>query len=282
MLLHYSKISQLSKINILYIYIRGYLRMIHWNYIQPIFSRSISSFHVPTLTSVNAPILQYLPFGTTTARPYISHIIPSGREMTSISNSFNDWFNISLPPLRYFSLPTFSNFKFPTLSFTNMWNNFKVGASSLYNSTKSVASSALTDMKDFASRIISGAKKYIGYNRADGSYKKFTDGRDEKWCADFATYVARENGSNIPHFSGVSDILKWGNDNNRFSTKAKPGDIIIFKGVNKKGKQVSHTGIVEKVENGRVYTIEGNSSNKVATRNYALNDSQITGYVSVA
>lgn len=39
-----------------------------------------------------------------------------------------------------------------------------------------------------------------------------------------------------------------------------------------------HTGIVEKVENGGVYTIEGNTSDSVRERSYALGYSGILGY----
>lgn len=37
-------------------------------------------------------------------------------------------------------------------------------------------------------------------------------------------------------------------------------------------------GIVEKVENGRVYTIEGNTTDSCARRNYDLNSEDILGY----
>ncbi|MBO6158866.1 MAG: SH3 domain-containing protein, partial [Firmicutes bacterium] len=40
----------------------------------------------------------------------------------------------------------------------------------------------------------------------------------------------------------------------------------------------SHTGIVEKVDGSKVYTIEGNTSDQVARRSYALNNSRILGY----
>ena len=40
----------------------------------------------------------------------------------------------------------------------------------------------------------------------------------------------------------------------------------------------THTGLVEKVEGGCVYTIEGNSSDQVCRRRYALTDSCILGY----
>lgn len=39
-----------------------------------------------------------------------------------------------------------------------------------------------------------------------------------------------------------------------------------------------HVGIVEKCEGGRVYTIEGNSSDQVRQRNYAVDYSSIMGY----
>ena len=39
-----------------------------------------------------------------------------------------------------------------------------------------------------------------------------------------------------------------------------------------------HVGIVEKCEGGRVYTVEGNSSDQVRQRNYAVDYASIMGY----
>ena len=39
-----------------------------------------------------------------------------------------------------------------------------------------------------------------------------------------------------------------------------------------------HVGIVEKVENGKVFTIEGNSKDEVKEKNYNLNSKSIYGY----
>ena len=55
----------------------------------------------------------------------------------------------------------------------------------------------------------------------------------------------------------------------------KAGDQIFF------GTSLSnatHTGIVEKVEGGKVHTVEGNTSDQVARRSYSLTDSSILGY----
>lgn len=55
-----------------------------------------------------------------------------------------------------------------------------------------------------------------------------------------------------------------------------PGDIIFF---NWDGDSlVDHVGIVEKVEGGRVYTIEGNSNNACRQNRYSLGYSGIYGY----
>lgn len=62
----------------------------------------------------------------------------------------------------------------------------------------------------------------------------------------------------------------------QFYTKdPKPGDQIFF------GTSISdcsHTGIVEKVDGSKVYTIEGNTSDQVARRSYALTYNKIVGY----
>ena len=55
----------------------------------------------------------------------------------------------------------------------------------------------------------------------------------------------------------------------------EPGDQIFF---GTDWDHVNHTGLVVAVKNGRVYTIEGNTSDMVAERNYALDGGGIFGY----
>lgn len=54
----------------------------------------------------------------------------------------------------------------------------------------------------------------------------------------------------------------------------QPGDQIFFGAVGSS----THTGLVTEVKNGRVYTIEGNTSDGVYERNYAVGASNIAGY----
>lgn len=149
----------------------------------------------------------------------------------------------------------------------------------------------------FGNSIVNNALKYVGYNEKDGSYKLFTNGRSQAWCADFVSHVVKEScketGKSLPYgfgSSSVEGLRTWGKNNQCYletSNKAnkkdvikqnvKPGDVIIFK------EGTSHTGIVKEVlADGTITTLEGNTSNKVAERKYSANDSSISGFVQLA
>lgn len=76
--------------------------------------------------------------------------------------------------------------------------------------------------------------------------------------------------------AGCTYSLRYYKNKGQFHTSdPKPGDQIFF------GTSIdnsSHTGIVEKVDGSNVYTVEGNTSDQVARRSYALNNSRILGY----
>lgn len=121
-----------------------------------------------------------------------------------------------------------------------------------------------------AEDFIATAMKYIGKNEADDSYKMFTNGRTEAWCADFVSYVAKEfYGDDLPAGFGspaVSNLWQWGKDNNRVVdfNNVKAGDVMI-----QKSNGASHTGIVTGIDpDGTIHTIEGNTSDQVAERTY--------------
>lgn len=60
----------------------------------------------------------------------------------------------------------------------------------------------------------------------------------------------------------------------RFFKSPKIGDQIFFKN----SERINHTGIVASVSDNTVYTIEGNSLNKVRSHSYSLSNSSIAGY----
>ena len=63
-----------------------------------------------------------------------------------------------------------------------------------------------------------------------------------------------------------------------------PGDIIFFDWDSPNGSSgpqdglADHVGIVEKVENGIVYTVEGNTSDSCRERQYSVGYYEILGY----
>jgi uncharacterized protein (TIGR02594 family) len=137
-----------------------------------------------------------------------------------------------------------------------------------------------------------GVKEEGGENQGDRivEYRKSVKGEGEDpnaaeaWCADFVSYVTEKAGVPINDGKGedyVQSMADWAKGNGRFKEaghQPKPGDIIVFEWGDNNGK-LDHTGIVEKVENGRVYTIEGNSSDSVARRDYAVGSAPIAGYI---
>lgn len=159
---------------------------------------------------------------------------------------------------------------------------------------RSIGTGIVSSVKSGAKKVLSLAAKYIGYNHSNGSYKLFTGGvSTTKWCAYFVSYILRKTGKGNFHYSAVSQYLDWAKQDKakRLSHSPKSGQVIIFKGKNGDGKywnakkgrmcNISHTGFVEKVENGIVHTIEGNTTGQVARRKYSINDPRITCYVNV-
>ena len=96
------------------------------------------------------------------------------------------------------------------------------------------------------------------------------------WCADQCGYIDSEI---IPKHAACQDGANWFQAHGQWKSRdyiPSPGDIIYFDW-NGDG-HTEHVGIVEKVENGTVYTVEGNASNTCARRNYMVESSDIYGY----
>ena len=115
------------------------------------------------------------------------------------------------------------------------------------------------------------------------------DGRVE-WCACFVSWCANECGyidsGVIPKFAGCANGVQWFKDRGQWqdgSFKPSAGQIIFFDWDNKGSSgpqdgQSDHVGIVEKCENGIVYTIEGNSSDSCRQNQYPVGYYEILGY----
>src|SRR4051795_1963214 len=101
------------------------------------------------------------------------------------------------------------------------------------------------------------------------------------WCAYFTSWLAR--GAGVPvgdhgqGFGSVDALYAWAQKSGRAIPASsgqdpKPGDLIVFH---------EHIGLVESVQpDGRIQTIEGNSSDRVSRRVHAKGDA--VGYVRLS
>ena len=179
-----------------------------------------------------------------------------------------------------------------------------------YASTKP----AKTDTGCTAAKVIAVAVEQIGYkekksnsqlddksaNAGSANYTKYARDFDQKypnwyngkkngfawcdmfvdWC--FLTAFGYEKALALlcqPERSagaGCTYSLRYFKNKGQFHTKdPQPGDQIFF-GTSLDNS--THTGIVESVDKKQVHTIEGNTSDQVARRNYSLTNSRILGY----
>ena len=135
-----------------------------------------------------------------------------------------------------------------------------------------------------------GSANYTKYARDfDQKYPKWYDGKKNgfawcdmfvDWC--FLTAFGYEKALALlcqPERSagaGCTYSLRYFKNKGQFHTSdPKLGDQIFF-GTSLDNS--THTGIVESVDKKQVHTIEGNTSNQVARRNYSLTNSRILGY----
>ena len=105
-----------------------------------------------------------------------------------------------------------------------------------------------------------------------------------EWCACFVSWCADQCGyldSGVyPKFSGCVMGMQWFQQRGLWldgSMEPSPGMLIFFDWATQDGVP-DHVGIVEKVENGMVYTVEGNSSDMCRQKRYSLDSSVILGY----
>lgn len=108
-----------------------------------------------------------------------------------------------------------------------------------------------------------------------------------EWCACFVSWCANECGyieaGVIPKYAGCVWGVQWFRERGRWQDNSytpNPGDIIFFdwdQGGGQDGES-DHTGIVEKAESGKVYTVEGNSGDTCRERSYSLGYYEILEY----
>ena len=140
---------------------------------------------------------------------------------------------------------------------------------------------------DTSTLIVEVARSQIGNVGGEPYWSWYGFTERVEWCACFVSWCANKCGyissGIIPKFSGCINGVDWFKDRGQWignSFEPSPGMIIFFDWDDEDGQdgKADHVGIVEKVENGRVYTIEGNTSDSCRQRSYPVGYYQILGY----
>ena len=139
--------------------------------------------------------------------------------------------------------------------------------------------------RDYVPLLLSIALAEEGYTEWTGNndtkYGEWNNCNYEAWCATFVSWCL--NNAGVPKSICIRSISVRVYETtyrakNQFGLKGEyqpqPGDLIIFSSAG-----AGHIGIVVRSDATTVYTIEGNTSNRVAQRSYPLDEKTITGYI---
>ena len=104
-----------------------------------------------------------------------------------------------------------------------------------------------------------------------------------EWCAIFVSWVADQCGyldtGVLPKMEGVRPYVDWFIERGQWQGRdyePLPSDIIFFDW--ESDGLADHVGIVEKVEDGLIYTVEGNSGDRCIENHYYLGSAPVYGF----
>ena len=136
-----------------------------------------------------------------------------------------------------------------------------------------------------ASDMVAIAQSQIGQTGGQPYWSWYGFGSRVEWCAIFVSWCADQCGyldaGILPKFASCGGGVKWFQNRGQWlpgSATPEPGMVIFFQWYGSDSLIADHVGIVEKVEGGRVYTIEGNSNDQVRQNSYPVGYGEIKGY----
>lgn len=137
--------------------------------------------------------------------------------------------------------------------------------------------------------LVAVALSQVGQVGGEPYWSWYGFGSRVEWCACFVSWCAGQCGlledGVIPKFASCGAGVNWFQSRGQWldgTATPEPGMIIFFRWYGSDSLIADHVGIVERVENGRVYTIEGNSNNMVRQNSYPVGYGEIKGYGVVA
>lgn len=136
--------------------------------------------------------------------------------------------------------------------------------------------------EDGRTKIVNIALSQVGNVGGEPYWRWYGFNERHEWCAIFVSWVFHEAGESdrILKFAGVQtgiDYFKAKGTWKESSYVPEPGDVIFFDW--EQDGKCNHVGIVEKVENNKIYTIEGNSTDDMCRQQeYEIGSKYIYGY----
>ena len=139
-------------------------------------------------------------------------------------------------------------------------------------------------------QIVAVALSQLGNVGGEPYWSWYGFGSRVEWCACFGSWCADQCGyietGVIPKYAGCVNGVDWFKERGQWldnSAEPTPGMIIFFDWDNKGSSgpqdgESDHTGIVERVEDGIVYTVEGNSGDSCRENHYVVGYYEILGY----
>lgn len=160
----------------------------------------------------------------------------------------------------------------------------------LEDENNSLWAAALYGIRTGDGEIVTVALSQIGTVGGEPYWSWYGFGSRVEWCACFVSWCANECGyidaGVIPKFAGCVNGVNWFKERGQWldgSEEPVPGMIIFFDWDNNGSSgpqdgESDHVGIVERVEDGRVYTVEGNSGDSCRENSYVIGHYEIYGY----
>ena len=135
-----------------------------------------------------------------------------------------------------------------------------------------------------ATMLVNVALSQEGYVGGAKYWKWYGFESYEAWCACFVSWCADQCGyieaGTFPRFANCQrEGVPWFKERDQWEEPGyipKKGDLIFFDF--RDNEDSDHVGIVDYVENGRIYTIEGNMGNSVMRRSYDVDSESVYGF----
>lgn len=152
---------------------------------------------------------------------------------------------------------------------------------------RSLWSAVLYGIHSTDEQIVSVALSQVGNVGGEPYWSWYGYESRVEWCACFVSWCANECGyidtGVIPKFSSCRNGMLWFQSRGQWlpgTTEPKPGMIVFFDWDDENGQDglPNHVGIVQKVESGMFYTIEGNSANVCRTQQYSIGYYEVLGF----